>query len=324
MRRLALFAILLLVCAVIAQAESIPLRREGGTYVVPVLINDKIALNFTIDSGAADVSIPADVFSTLVRAGTVAKEDLMDKQVYRLADGSEQTSQRFRIRSLRVGSLELRDVTGSVAPAAGSLLLGQSFLSRIKSWSIDNERHLLLLNQPPTGDVASGTSAPRVTTAPAPARQGAAPDVDSDAFLKAVGFALTGEDGTHIKVVDLANCVFQFVFKSDFVGMPPAVITYHLNNVDPTRITIERREGGGVYVAGHDGELIDIKFTGEGVVRDVYYPQPYFINRSEKVPIRQWQHDTDIEITHYGEYERNVRVWKYIYSHGCKGRRRSF
>jgi hypothetical protein len=30
-------------------------------------------------------------------------------------------------------------------PSAGSLLLGQSFLSRLKSWSIDNERHELLI-----------------------------------------------------------------------------------------------------------------------------------------------------------------------------------
>ncbi|MGO8974341.1 MAG: retroviral-like aspartic protease family protein, partial [Steroidobacteraceae bacterium] len=104
---------------------SIPLKKEGGTFVVPVLINDKITLGFTLDSGAADVSIPADVFSTLVRTGTVAESDFIDTQAYVLADGSSQRSQRFRIRSLRVGNLEVRNVIGSVAPSAGSLLLGQ-------------------------------------------------------------------------------------------------------------------------------------------------------------------------------------------------------
>lgn len=59
---------LLLACGS-AQAESIPLIREHGTFVVPVVINDRITLNFTIDSGASDISIPADVFSTLTRAG---------------------------------------------------------------------------------------------------------------------------------------------------------------------------------------------------------------------------------------------------------------
>ena len=39
------------------------MQIEGGTYVVPVLINDAITLDFVVDSGAADVSIPADVVS---------------------------------------------------------------------------------------------------------------------------------------------------------------------------------------------------------------------------------------------------------------------
>jgi clan AA aspartic protease (TIGR02281 family) len=127
-------------------AESIPLKRDGGTFVVPVLINDRISLDFMIDSGAADVCIPADVFSTLIRAGTVTQADLIGKQVYEMADGSQRTSQRFRIRSLRVGTLELRDVTGSVTPPVGPLLLGQSFLSRFKSWAIDNKGQALVID----------------------------------------------------------------------------------------------------------------------------------------------------------------------------------
>jgi clan AA aspartic protease (TIGR02281 family) len=128
-------------------AESIKLIREHGTFMVPLIINGSITLNFTIDSGAADVSIPADVFSTMTRAGTVSKSDFLDMQEYELADGSRQTSQRFRIRSLRIGSFELKNVVASVAPSAGTLLLGQSFLTRLKSWSIDNDRQLLVFDE---------------------------------------------------------------------------------------------------------------------------------------------------------------------------------
>jgi hypothetical protein len=35
-------------------------------------------------------------------------------------------------------------VRANVAPVKGSLLLGQSFLGRLKSWSVDNQRHALL------------------------------------------------------------------------------------------------------------------------------------------------------------------------------------
>jgi len=127
-----------------------------------VVINDDIPPIFTIVSGASDVSIPADVFSTLARAGIVSQKDFLDKQVHELGDGIKQTSQRFRIRSLRVGSLELRDVIASVAPATGSLLLGQSVLSRLKSWSIDDQRQVLLINESPPS--VSGKVAPHTDT----------------------------------------------------------------------------------------------------------------------------------------------------------------
>jgi hypothetical protein len=130
-----------------AHSESIPLIHAHGTLQVPVAINGKISLNFTIDSGATDVSIPATVFSTLIRDGTVSSQDFLDKRMYKLADGSGEISQRFRIRSLRVGKLEVRDVIASVGDSGGLLLLGQSFLSRLKSWSIDNERQALLVTE---------------------------------------------------------------------------------------------------------------------------------------------------------------------------------
>src|ERR1700733_5175092 len=55
----------MLLCCGAAHAESIPLIHAHGTLQVPVVINGKISLNFTIDSGATDVSIPATIFSLL-------------------------------------------------------------------------------------------------------------------------------------------------------------------------------------------------------------------------------------------------------------------
>ena len=134
-----------------ARAEQVPLQPEGGALTVPVLINNKLTLNFVVDSGAADVNIPADVVLTLVRTGTLNSSDFLGTQTYRLADGSTVPSQTFRIRSLKVGNKLLENVTGSIAPVDGSLLLGQSFLSRFRSWSIDNRRLVLIL------DAASGS-----------------------------------------------------------------------------------------------------------------------------------------------------------------------
>ena len=126
---------------------SIPMRMEGGTYVVPALINNAITLDFIVDSGAADVSIPADVVMTLMRTKTLKETDFLGEQTYVLADGSKVPSQTFVIRSLKVGSKVLENVNGSVSSVKGTLLLGQSFLSRFKSWSVDNTIQALLLSE---------------------------------------------------------------------------------------------------------------------------------------------------------------------------------
>jgi predicted aspartyl protease len=131
---------------IVGGRSEIALHGVGGTFTVPVLINGAITLDFTIDSGAADVSIPADVVMTLMRTGTIDRSDFLGNRTYVMADGSTAPSPTFRIRSLRVGDHEVRNVTGSIAPVKGGLLLGQSFLRQFGSWSIDNRRGVLVLD----------------------------------------------------------------------------------------------------------------------------------------------------------------------------------
>ena len=124
-----------------------PLRERGGVYRLPVRINDTITLDFTLDSGAADVQIPADVVSTLIRSETLMARDFQGEQIYVQADGSEIPSRRFTLRELRVGNHRLTNVDASVGGAKSGLLLGQSFLSRFKSWTLDNRQHVITLNE---------------------------------------------------------------------------------------------------------------------------------------------------------------------------------
>ena len=72
--------------------DEIALVQAGRLFEIPVRINGAITLNFIIDSGASDVQIPFDVFSTLIRANTIEKSDLIGEQTYVLADGSEKES----------------------------------------------------------------------------------------------------------------------------------------------------------------------------------------------------------------------------------------
>jgi len=119
--------------------------QSGGTFKVPVRLNDQLTLDFMVDSGASDVSVPADVVLTLIRTKTITDSDFRGEQIYELADGSKVKSRIFILRSLRVGNQTVKNVEASVADIKGSLLLGQSFLRRFKTWSIDNTTNELVL-----------------------------------------------------------------------------------------------------------------------------------------------------------------------------------
>jgi hypothetical protein len=72
----------------------------------------------------------------------------------------------LRIRTLKVGAIVVHDVQASVTDAKGSLLLGQTFLARLTTWSIDNSRHVLVLGPerpggPPPLNIASASHARR-------------------------------------------------------------------------------------------------------------------------------------------------------------------
>jgi hypothetical protein len=57
--------------------EEVALKEEAGALLVPVVINDSVKLDFMLDSGASVVTIPADVAMTLIRTGTLTRDDYL-------------------------------------------------------------------------------------------------------------------------------------------------------------------------------------------------------------------------------------------------------
>lgn len=152
MRFASILGVALIVAVVLAcspaNGSEIPLKREGGVYTLPVRINKVIILDFILDSGASEVCIPADVIMTLLRAHTIEEADFLPGKSFSLADGSVMRSQRLTIRELELGDTKVVNVPAMVAPVRGSLLLGQSFLQKLDSWTIDNQRHALIVGAP--------------------------------------------------------------------------------------------------------------------------------------------------------------------------------
>jgi peptidyl-prolyl cis-trans isomerase B (cyclophilin B) len=144
--------------------EEISLVKIGGVYALPVEINGVLTLKFVLDSGAAEVNIPADVVLTLVRTGTIKGTDFLPGKTYVLADGSKLKSPRFTIRSLKIGSHHIQNVPASVGTLTSSLLLGQSLLEKLGTWGIDTQRQMLVVGSLPSAGKGKQTPGDYLTT----------------------------------------------------------------------------------------------------------------------------------------------------------------
>ena len=127
-------------------ANSIKLQKKGGVYEVPVELNGVLKINFIFDSGASDVSISPDVALTLMRTGTIKESDWLPGAFYSFADGSTAKSERFKLRSVKIGNKTVYDVTCSIANSIEApMLLGQSVLSKFGKYSFDYRTETLII-----------------------------------------------------------------------------------------------------------------------------------------------------------------------------------
>lgn len=139
---------------------AIPMKKDGGVYVVPVSVNGSVTIDCIVDSGATDVNLPSGVYDRLVREGSLRESDMLGTRTYTLADGSTQRGRVVRIKALKVGGVIVKDVVASVGGDEASALLGQSFLERFPSWSLDNKRHVLVLAGIPSAAAPHETARP--------------------------------------------------------------------------------------------------------------------------------------------------------------------
>ena len=116
----------------------------GGTFVILATVNGAAQAAMRVDSGATDVMLPRTVAARLISAGSLTHADYVTTKTYRLADGSLRTQKVYRLRSLKVGTLIVRDIPCTISNDDTGLL-GQSFLSKAQDWAMDNRRHVLTL-----------------------------------------------------------------------------------------------------------------------------------------------------------------------------------
>src|SRR5271169_2518789 len=116
----------------------------GGTFVILATVNGAAQAALRVDSGATDVMFPRTVAARLISAGSLTHADYVTTKTYRLADGSLRIQKVYRLRSLKVGALIVRDMPCTIS-TDDTGLLGQSFLSKAQDGAMDNCWHVLTL-----------------------------------------------------------------------------------------------------------------------------------------------------------------------------------
>jgi hypothetical protein len=139
---------------------------------------------------------------------------------------------------------------------------------------------------------------------------------ESDLFMRAVGFALTGTDDVDIKVIDRISCVFSI--KNE---------VFHLNNVYADRIKIQ----GSQRRLGVPGQRVRVELLGSEVVFEKNVEPPRD-DDSEVMRQMRVQSPSLFEPHHYtytehelflatNNQDRVKTAWQYVYNHGCTGKR---
>lgn len=109
-------------------AENIKLTFEGKVPMVDVTLNGSTVRKMVVDSGASYVCIPASLAKAMELVP--AKED--PTVTLQLADGKLVEGKLTKLKSVRVGTFEVKDVECAVLPpelVAAEPLLGGSFLN---------------------------------------------------------------------------------------------------------------------------------------------------------------------------------------------------
>jgi clan AA aspartic protease (TIGR02281 family) len=127
----------------IAGARSAPLVPGPGVWGVRARINGAVTTVMLVDSGASMVALtPANV-RALQEAGVLSDADVVGEGRFTAADGRTRVAPVVRLRSIEIDGFAMRDVEASVLPAGDVPLLGQSFLGRLRHWSLNRETRTL-------------------------------------------------------------------------------------------------------------------------------------------------------------------------------------
>ena len=128
---------------VVGNEMRVPMASDGHFWV-RVKLGRGVERRMLVDSGATVTAISTD---TAEQAGIEPTDSLMPV-VMQTANGAV-AAQTGKVRDFRIGNVVARDLPVVVSPAFGDMnVVGMNFLSRLKSWRVEENTLILVPHHP--------------------------------------------------------------------------------------------------------------------------------------------------------------------------------
>ena len=116
----------MVLAAVPAAAQTVCIRATDGAFIVDVVLNGSVNVRGTLDTGASDLTVLCDHAARLL---DLHKGPLVELQTA----GGRQVAHEAKIKSVRLGAIELLDVPALIVQQIGPCraLVGMSVLKRL-------------------------------------------------------------------------------------------------------------------------------------------------------------------------------------------------
>ncbi len=128
----------------VLHTAEVAVGTDGGTFFVMAAVNG-FEMPFMIDSGSSVICLPDAFIGDLRRRSLLTDADIRGWQNSELADGRIVRSKAYNLTQFTIGTWVLVDVAASSCGKSKVALLGQAVLGRFVSWSLDNQRNVLML-----------------------------------------------------------------------------------------------------------------------------------------------------------------------------------
>lgn len=162
-QRIVLMSVILFATTCLHSQTVIKMKRQNGVSLIPCKING-LDLELIFDTGASDVSISLIEAETMLKNGTLTKNDIIGLSNYQYANGQISEGIEINIKEIEIAGLKMKNVKASIVKTQEApLLLGQTAISKLGTIQLDlNSNTITILNGKGDYDYSTNTQPHRL------------------------------------------------------------------------------------------------------------------------------------------------------------------